>query len=258
MSDCRNLEPMLAPYVDGEAEPRTRAAVDGHLAACPPCRDRVAAERAARELLTAHRHELRTCASDALRRRCAAHRLPLAAPLPSSRGFIRRTVVPLTMAASLLLVVGTILVLGLNRGVELFAAQLAVDHVKCHHFAGKQESADPVLLSEQWKRERGWTLEVPASAPQHGLQLVTVRRCGSTEGANAHILYQWRGQPLSVYVMNSESALVPPDMAQAVRKAGQDLVLWRDHGRTYAIVAHGSPSELEPVVQYVKLSARAH
>ena len=45
MSDCRNLEPMLAPYVDGEAEPRTRAAVDGHLAACPPCRDRVAAVR---------------------------------------------------------------------------------------------------------------------------------------------------------------------------------------------------------------------
>lgn len=257
--DCRDLEPMLAPYVDGAAEPRTRAAVDEHIGACPPCRDRVAAERAAREVLAARRDRLRACASERLRQRCTAHRAAAsAAPShPSPRSFLRRTVVPLAMAASLLLVVGTVIFLGLNRGVELFAAQLAVDHVKCHHFSGSADTRpDPILLSQEWKRDRGWALDVPGSAPQYGLELITVRRCGSTEGANAHILYRWHGQPLSVYVMNSESSLVPTRIAQAVHKAGQDLVFWREQGRTYAVVGHGSPSELAPVVQYVKLSAR--
>lgn len=257
MSDCRNLEPMLAPYVDGEAEPQTRTAIDQHLDVCPPCRDRVAAERAAREVVLARRQGLRGCATENLRRRCQAQRALAQAPgnQPSRPRFSRRAFVPLSMAASLLLVVGTIFFLGLNRGVELLAAQLAVDHVKCHWFADHHARPDPILLSQEWKRERGWPVKVPASTPKYDLELIGMRRCGSTEGPNAHILYKWHDTELSLYVMNTASPRAT-EQARLVTKAGQETIIWNDEGRTYAVVASGTRRDLAPIVDYVKLSAR--
>ena len=259
MSDCRNLEPMLAPYVDGEAEPQTRAAIDRHIGLCPPCRDRVAAERAAREVVLARREGLRGCATEQLRRRCEAQRalaLPATRQQPPRPGFIRRTLVPLSMAASLLLVVSAIFFFGLNRGVELLAAQLAADHVKCHLFADHDARPDPLLLSQEWKRERGWPVRVPASTPKYDLELIGMRQCGSSEGPNAHILYNWHGTELSLYVMNSASPRAT-EHAQLVRKAGQETIIWNEEGRTYAIVASGTRRDLAPIVDYVKLSARS-
>jgi anti-sigma factor RsiW len=255
--DCRSVEPMLAPYVDGEAEPRIRAEVEEHIGACPPCRDRVVVERAARDMLQSRRDGLRVCATEHLRHRCAAHRtqIPVAQQPTARRGLLRQTVMPLAMAASLILVVGLIFFLGLNRGVELLAAQLAVDHIKCHNFVTKESDPDPVLLSRQWEQDRGWALNIPASASQYQLELLGVRRCGSTEGPNAHIMYKWRGEPLSVYVMNHESERARAE-EQFVHKAGQDAVVWNQQGRTYVVVAKASPDDLHKIATYVKLNSR--
>jgi hypothetical protein len=68
-------------------------------------------------------------------------------------------------------------------------------------------------------------------------------------------MYQWRGAPLSVYVLNS----APPDATEVehfVEKLGQEAIVWSRDGRTYAVVARGLQSELEPVVKYVKISAQ--
>jgi len=248
---------MLAPYVDGEAEPRIRAEVEEHLGACPPCRDRVVVERAAREVLHARRDGLRVCATDHLRRRCAAHRTQFHQPVQvaARRSILRQIIMPVAMAASLLLVVGLIFFLGLNRGVELLAAQLAVDHIKCHNFITKESDPDPVLLSRQWEQDRGWALDVPASASQYQLELLGVRRCGSSEGPNAHIMYKWRGKPLSVYVMNHESERARTE-EQFVHKAGQDAIVWNQRGRTYAVVAKAPRNELDQIATYVKLNSR--
>jgi len=258
MSNCRDLEPLLAPYVDGEAEPQASTAIDAHLDRCPPCREDVAVQRAAREVLAARRDSLRGSAAGSLRERCAAQRAlarpPLARPAPRPNVF-RRAFAPMALAASLLVVAGVSGVLWLNPGVELFAAQIAADHVKCHLLADADVHADPVLLSNAWKRDRGWSLVIPAGAAAYGLQLVGMRRCGSTEGANAHILYKWRGQPLSLYVMNGVAQHAGAD-AQLVTKLGQETVIWSDHGRTYAVVADADPRELEPIVKYVKLNMK--
>jgi len=42
MSKCRDLEPLLAAYVDGEAAADECASVDAHVERCPPCRERLA------------------------------------------------------------------------------------------------------------------------------------------------------------------------------------------------------------------------
>ncbi len=72
---CQELETLFASYVDEEAAPTDRAAVETHLQTCPPCRDRISSERAARDVLKARRAGLRPCASQALRTRCASQRV---------------------------------------------------------------------------------------------------------------------------------------------------------------------------------------
>jgi anti-sigma factor RsiW len=256
MAQCRELDPLFAPYVDDAAEPEMRAAVDAHLTVCPPCRDRVAAERAARDLVRARQESLRGCASERLKRRCAAQCRPAAGATPIRRPFIRRTIVPLSLAATVVLIVATFF-LTFSGNVEVLAAQLAADHVKCFKFSPSEtaQQLDASALSQEWARTRGWPLTIPASAADHNLVLVDVRRCGSTDGLAAHLMYKWRGAPLSVYVMNNESRRAAHEQ-QFVQTLGQDAVVWKDQGRTYVIVAQASPTELEPVVRYVRARAK--
>jgi anti-sigma factor RsiW len=244
---------MFAPYVDGAAEPDQRAAVDAHLTRCPPCRDRVSMERAAHEVVCARRETLRGHASHELKHRCAARR-GAAAP-PAKRGFIRTTLVPLSLAASVLLV-ATVLFAFFGRSVEVLAAQLAADHIKCFQFSSSSPAhADAQLLSREWVNTRGWSIHIPPSARDYGLELVGLRRCGSTDGITAHMMYKWRGAPLSVYVLNSESRHAPGH-EEFVDTLGERAVIWKQEGRTYAVVADASRSELEPVIRYVKAQAR--
>ena len=51
MSQCRDLEPLVTAYLDGEGTPADRTQVQQHLEHCPPCREQARAESAAREVL---------------------------------------------------------------------------------------------------------------------------------------------------------------------------------------------------------------
>ena len=86
-NDCRRIESLLPPYVDGEASPDVVSQVDRHLAACAACRDGVVAERTARVVLRARAAELRTLAPPGLRTRIVAS--IVAQPAPSLGWFGR-------------------------------------------------------------------------------------------------------------------------------------------------------------------------
>jgi anti-sigma factor RsiW len=251
---CQELEPLLASYVDEEAAPPDRAAVEAHLNACAPCRDRLVGERAARDVLRARGAGLRPCASNALRTRCAAHRLA-----PASRGGVltRRAWVPLSLAAALLLALsGTLFFAG--NSVEVLAAQLAVDHMKCFQFAPDRSRAaiDPVAEAKRWEAGYGWPIKVPPSADAQQLELIEVRRCLSSEGRVAHLMYRWHGQPLSVFVLNSgvrdRSDPHAAEIVASTEKLGEQTIIWSRGDRTFAIVASAPASELQQVAQYVR------
>jgi anti-sigma factor RsiW len=249
---CREVEALFASYVDEEAPASDRATVDAHLHACGPCRDRVAGERIARDVLRAKRAGLRPCASHALRSRCAAQRIA-----PAIKGGIltRRSWVPLSLAAALLLAVsGTLFFAG--NTVDVLAAQLAVDHIKCFQFPPERGAVDPLAEGRKWEAGYGWPIKVPASAEAEQLELIGVRRCLSTEGRIAHLMYRWRGQPLSVFVVNSrvrgardaESSTVQASLV----KMGEQAVIWSRGERTYAVVARDPSPGLQEVARYVK------
>lgn len=251
---CQDLDPVLAPYVDNEAAPQERAAVDAHLSACPPCRGRVAGERAARLVLQSRRGTLRTCASQALRTRCANLSRATTTRREAS-AVLKRQWVPLSLAATLVLAVAGVFLVGLSDRVEVFAAQLALDHVKCFKFIPDRiTKGDAAEVGREWTTRRGWALNVPSSAPEHHLELLGVRRCGSTSGSVAHVLYRWRGEPLSVYVLPGNIDATHP-VQRVVDTLGHEAIVWTKKGRTYAVIARGSRDELARVATYVKTAA---
>ena len=70
MPSCREIDPLFAAYVDGEASADERAAVDAHLKACPKCRHQTALQTVVRD--TVREKLCRPAAPEALRARCRA------------------------------------------------------------------------------------------------------------------------------------------------------------------------------------------
>lgn len=248
--NCGELDEHLAPFVDGEAAPDERRAVAAHLAACPPCQKHADAEAAAREALRAQRAALCTRAPEALRARCASLQSS-ALPRPSARpAALLRRWAPLSLAATILLAVAGVFVFGLNDRVEALAASLAVDHVKCFKVSGGGR-VEAHAAEKTWLDDQGWAVVVPPASAAEQLTLVDVRRCFSTDGRAAHMMYSWRGAPVSLYVL-------PENIGRdrVVQKVGQQAVIWCANNRTYAVVAEGQPKDLTPIVSYMKAHAR--
>ena len=256
---CRELDERLTPYVDGEDTPDVHRSVDAHLAACSPCRDHEDAERSARDLVRAHRDGLRAEAPAELRARCAAlsasasTRSASAEPTAGQarRVAVLRRWIPLSLAATLVLAVAGVFLFGLNDRVQALAASLAIDHIKCFKGAGNAAHADAAVAARDWQQDQGWSIVVPRSEAAQQLTLVDVRRCFSTEGRAAHMMYTWRGAPLSLYVMPEETG-----HDRVVERMGHEAVIWCANRRTYAVVAEGHPQDLAQVVDYMKAHVR--
>jgi anti-sigma factor (TIGR02949 family) len=254
--NCGDLDERLAPYVDGESTDDTRRAISAHLAKCPPCRRDAEAESAARTIVHEHKDGLRPRAPESLRERCAAlahssiqndaPRSAIQPPIANRPSFIRRWV-PLSLAASVLLAVAAVFLFGLNNRVEALAASLALDHARCFKTLAPNATVDPSVAAASWQHDQGWPITVPRTDATEQLCLVSVRRCFSTDGRAAHLMYTWRGAPLSVYVLQGETG-----RDRVVDKMGREAAIWSVNRRTYAVVADGHPQDLPQIVAYIK------
>jgi anti-sigma factor RsiW len=249
MNSCREVEPLFAPYVDGDVAPADRARIDAHLQACPPCRDRVTSEQAAREAVHTCAARLRGCAPGDLRRRCEALRHDPPAVRPW-----RRAWVPLSMAAALVLAAAGVFLWGAAGGVDTYAAQLAVDHKTCFLMAPAAARADAAQVARDLEASTGWRLRIPESAAGHGLELLGARRCLSGEGRTAHVLYRWRGEPVSLYVLNDRIDSVPDAATRfvSVDRLGERTIMWTGGQRTYALVTDTRHADVMPLANYVR------
>src|SRR5688572_9561979 len=218
MPSCREIDPLFAPYIDGEATADQRAIVDAHLKACPKCRHQTALQSVVRESV---RTKLcRPCAPEELRTRCraAAH----------ARRF---TLGSLSLAAALVLVVGGVLLYvltGLSPAV--LAAQLTLDHVTCFAVHDADTPLDVRAGEQQYLRDYGGEIRLPR-APVAGLELVGMRRCFCGEGITAHAMYRLRGRPVSLYVI--------PDATRdrtSTDVFGHDAVMWSNGNATYVLL----------------------
>jgi anti-sigma factor RsiW len=253
MKDCRDIESLKAPYVEGETSAEDHSTVETHLARCGRCRGEVEAERAARDLLMVRREELRETAPEALRVRCAAQAArPAAVPSPAltspARLPLYRRWVPMSLAATLLLAVAGVFGLGLTQKSQALAFQMTLDHLACSRTVHASESGARAA-SDRWQERFGWAVRLAPSSDAPALRLKGLRRCFVTDGGVAHALYDWNGETVSVYVLPSAALRDEAD----VRRFGHEAVMWSRNGRTYVVLTHAPRRpEFDRVVGYVK------
>src|SRR4051812_9269544 len=140
---CEQVRPLLAPWVDGEIGPDDRARVDGHLQACGACAIEADRHRTARALLRQRRATMLADRAPAALRAKVTSEAAAARRTPALSGWRR---VPISVAATMALAfTGLTLHVATGRSTTLLAAQLAVDHVKCHLAEG-DHAADHVAV----------------------------------------------------------------------------------------------------------------
>ena len=241
MPSCRDIDPLFAPYIDGEADAEQRAIVDAHLLACPKCRHQTALQSAVRE--TVRTKLCRPCAPEALRTRCRAAARAGMGPF----GTTRSTLLSLSMAAALLFVVGGVLLYALTGlSPTVLAAQLTVDHVTCFAVHDSDAPVDVRASEERYAREYGGEIHLPRVAVA-GLQLVAMRRCFCGEGVAAHAMYRLDGRPVSLYVIPGARR----DRA-STDVFGHDAVIWSKHDATYVLLSREPRETLEALARQME------
>lgn len=266
MSDCQRIDPLVTPYIDGELANADRRLVDDHLRACPPCHARVGAERSVRDLIQARKPALgAACAPESLRARCerlcALASAPTSAPgrtftpgrtLAPFRTLVPR-LVPLALAASLVLIVGGTFVYRLtDSSARVMAAELTADHVKCfamNAVLGTHQA--PTAVERVMAYSFGWQMRLPTDPARVGLELVGGRPCLYGEGKVAHIMYRHDGRPVSLFMLP-----MTVRRQQFVDVLGHEAAVWCVDNRTFVLIAREPRQQVQRLASFVQASLR--
>lgn len=253
MPSCQDLESFVTAWLDGAATTEQREAVESHLEACPPCRQRAEAEGSARALIrTRAQQVLRSDAPAHLKARC--HALCSSHAKAATLGpKLRARPVRFSLAAALVLALAGVLIYGLTAAsTTTLAAQLALDHVKCFVlFGDPREPVKPEVVKAKLREHYGWALDVPGDSEANQLSLVGGRRCLYGEGTIAHILYRHHGSALSLFML--------PDTVRSseiVDVLGHSAIIWARNNRTFVLLGSQRRDELEQVAGYMRQMVR--
>jgi anti-sigma factor (TIGR02949 family) len=241
MKSCTDIEPLLTALLDDEITADDRERVNQHLERCSPCRRLADEQRTARTVLRVKASSVATPAPRQLHERCAALRTSTPAWVATARRGPRW--LPSSVAAGIVAVLATAAAAGvlMSRLEVGLAAQLTVDHLKCFAFAPAEPTTDsPDRIAVRFKEAHGWDVAVPPTAPPDGLELVSARRCLYGEGLMAHVMYDWHGAPLSLFVLPGTDRA-----SRLFHLMGHDAIIWPDQGNTYALVGQASTTDMQ-------------
>jgi anti-sigma factor RsiW len=158
------------------------------------------------------------------------------------------------LATSSLIVVGLAATMAhgiVTHSPTLLVAELTLDHLKCFAlFEPRATQVDPSAVASGLQADYGWQLDVPGSLPREHLTLLGARRCFSTDGQVAHVMYRHDGRPVSLFMMPRTSR-----EAARVAVAGHVARIWSRASTTYVLLGSESEPELQAVATYFQ-SAR--
>jgi len=264
MPDCSRIDPLVTPFVDGELPQDEQQTLTQHITACPSCRGKVMAEQAIRSVIRTRRSELSGPPAPAdLKARCA--RLQ-SSPVPAApsvkaeptniRSFRpsawRARLAPFAVAATILLVAGAFIYQATRGSSRVLAAELTMDHEKCfrlNRLLGTQHS--PERVEAEMASGFDWNVHLPDDSGQGELNLVGSRPCLSGEGKVAHIMYTHNGQPVSLFMLPSETRA-----SELVQVFGHKARIWSEGGRTFVLVSRESAPEMERMAALVRTTIR--
>lgn len=252
MPSCEHIAPSLCQFADGTLPLSAHPDVVRHLEQCPACARDLEEQSSVRRALSAEAGVLRGTAPDALRARVTAlvsspkTVVPFPAAARPKKTWTR--LVPASLAAGVLLAAA---VGAFSPAGTVLAAQLALDHLKCRAIAAVTPDADAMAVAREWEDRWGWPVTVPPTASSLGLSFVGLRNCLYHDGTMAHLMYDYRGHRLSLFVMPHSEA-----RADALAMLGQHTETWAAGGRTYALVVDGTAGNVDEVAAYLRQAAR--
>lgn len=232
--ECRELEPLLQAYVDGEFEAVERAEFDAHLGQCPACRERVMREQAFRE-------QLRAAASV---RAPAALRARIESGLKQERrwGAVRKLVRPEVVAA-LAACAGFVAYFSSQRFLEPLLKDAVSNHA--HNL--------PIEVSGDEQHVQSWfsgKVDFPVRLPH--LRDVSVsggRLSHVRDRSAAYVVYQGpRAHRVSLFVFDDPRAPLEMGFAGHTQRVndreillanerGYNVAMWRDNEIVYSLVS---------------------
>jgi anti-sigma factor (TIGR02949 family) len=252
--DCQKIDPLVTPFVDGDITPADRDRVDRHLQACGSCRGRVNAEQAVHALLRARRSALaESGVPPGLRARVESLGESRWSAPPAGRSW-RGRLMPLALAASLVLVVGGAFVYEATaRSTSLLAAELTADHLKCFRVVNSVLGThqEPQAVESSMASGFDWQMHLPEHAEQIGLELVGARPCLYGEGRVAHIMYRHNGHPVSIFMLPRSAR--DDDLVEVM---GHQAAIWSIGNRTFVLVAREPRAEVDRITAFVHSSLR--
>jgi anti-sigma factor RsiW len=128
----------------------------------------------------------------------------------------------------------------------LLVAELTLDHLKSFAlFEPRATQADPSAVASGLQANYGWQFDVPGSLPREHLTLLGARRCFSTDGQVAHVMYRHDGRPVSLFMMPRASRA-----AARVAVPGHVARIWSRAATTYVLLGSESEPELQAVATY--------
>lgn len=236
--DCRQMEALLPPFVDGEASAAVAALVEAHLAGCAPCRSAAAVQREVRQLLVNRRPSLIGPVPAGL----AADVHRVASRSSSAERWPRWS----AAAAAALVVVGVTgaAVVATGASSVVLAAQLTLDHLKCFVIDGADHghALSATEGQAQFHDQYAMDVRLPAGSGDGRARLVSVRHCLYGEGWVAHALYRIDGEPVSVFVLGD------PRQAASFELFGRQAQVISRHGATFVVVAPAGLAQVAPAL----------
>ena len=150
-----------------------------------------------------------------------------------------------------MLVFAAVLTYGVvSHSPTLLAAELSLDHLKCFALLRAQRRARRPRRRwpRQLEQDYGWRLRVPGDLPSQQLTLLGARRCLSTDGQVAHVLYRHAGRPVSLFIMPRTTR---PEARVARRRAASSRI-WSRGDTSYVLLGDETERELQPIAEYFK------
>ena len=257
MPDCSSIDPLVTRYVDEELPAADQQAVDEHLQGCRPCRARIAAERAVRDVMRLRQSALQSeCAPDSLRAKCGAWQAGAVPAVTTTRASAARGAParwrafgPLPLAATFLLVVaGASVYKVTERSTRVMAAELAADHVKCFLLEDLIGTGGrPAFVERTLAAKFGWPVRLPEQPGRAGLELIGERTCLYGLGRVAHIMYRHEGRPVSVFML-------PKDARRegVFDTLGHGAAVWSEGDRTFVVIAREPRPAFDRMARFVR------
>jgi anti-sigma factor RsiW len=258
--DCRDVERLLEPYLDGEFDEADRAGLEEHLAGCTRCRSAATSAMSFRSALRARLREAvepgsaAGTAPESLRRRIST---ALDAEESRPVSWWRRLLAPLPVAAAAACVAGALFVFAGHRSMDPLVEEAVRKHARDLPLELSAASLGPEAIPAMLASKLDFNPRPPAFRA-NGVKLVGARLAQLREWPAAYMRYETPRGPVGLFIIDDPEHRVVevgrqvrtgPGAMWVMNARGYNVAVWRKNEIVYSLVSDLDEADLVRLVE---------